>query len=187
MEIKNSEWTEFAEFIANCSTHMVSQYWEDGTYTCCPFSTAERAYAAFSIWKTSRSSSEVRKFFDVDYAKFNPEYDEREEYWRQQEKEENEYYAYLQKQEEIEECYEQQYPEFEWPEEADNYRANRINHITRIAHELANKYDRIPVFGGRVSWCNLVHDFYKTYELNYEERCLFVSEYYTQLYLNNGI
>ena len=121
MEIKNSEWTEFAEFIANCSTHMCSQYWEDGTYTCCPFSTIERAYAAFSIWKTSHSSSEVRKFYDVDYVKCSPDYDPMEEYYREQE-EEQQITAYLIKQQEIEECYEQQYPEFEWPDEADNYR-----------------------------------------------------------------
>lgn len=185
MEIKNSEWTEFANFVANCSTHMCSQYWEDGTYTCCPFSTIERAYAAFSIWKTSHSSSEVRKFYDVDYVKFNPEYDAMEEYWRQKEEEENEYYADLQKQKEIDECYEQQYPEFEWPDEADDYRSNREKQITRIAHELADKHGNLPIIGGkRGSWVSLVYPFYDMYELNSDERGLFVSEYYAQLYLN---
>ena len=32
MEIKNSEWTEFADFIARWSTHSISQYIEDGEY-----------------------------------------------------------------------------------------------------------------------------------------------------------
>ena len=181
MEIKNSEWTEFAEFIARQSTWSISKYIEDGTYICCPFSTIERAYAAFSIWKTSHSSSEVRKFYDVDYVKFNPEYDAMEEYWRQEEEKENEYY----KQEEVDECYEQQYPKFEWPDEADNYRANREKQITRIAHELADKYGDLPIIGGKKgSWVSLVYPFYEMYELNSDERWLFVSEYYAQLYLN---
>lgn len=185
MEIKNSEWIEFAEFIANCSTHMVSQYWEDGTYTCCPFSTIERAYAAFSIWKTSHSSSEVRKFYDVDYGKFNPEYDDLEEFWRQKEEEESKYYAYCQKQAEIEECYEQQYPDCTWQDEWDEYIPNRIKHITRIAHELADKYGNLPVIGGkRGSWVSLVYPFYEMYDLNSDERWLFYEEYCTQLYLN---
>lgn len=188
MEIKNSEWTEFANFVANCSTHMCSQYWEDGTYTCCPFSTIERAYAAFSIWKTSHSSSEVRKFYDVDYVKFNPEYDAMEEYWRQKEEEENEYYAHLQKQEEIDECYEQQYPSCKWQDEWDEYISNREKQITRIAHELADKYGNLPIISGkRGSWVSLVYPFYKQYELNFDERSLFVSEYYTQLYLKYGL
>ena len=186
MEIKNSEWTEFAEFIARQSEHMCSQYWEDGTYIKCPFSTVERAYAAFSIWRTCHSQSEVRKFYDVDYVKANPDYNPMEEYYREQE-EEQEILAYLIKQHEIEECYEQQYPDCTWQDEWDNYISNRIKQITRIAHELANKYGSIPVFGGRVSWFNMVYDFYEIYELNFDERCLFVSEYYTQLYLNNGV
>ena len=185
MEIKNSEWTEFANFVANCSTHMCSQYLEDGTYTCCPFSTIERAYAAFSIWKTSHSSSEVRKFYDVDYVKFNPEYDAMEEYWRQKEEEENEYYAYLQKQEEIDECYEQQYPDCTWQDEWDTYIPDREKQITRIAHELADKYGNLPVISGkRRSWVSLVYPFYEMYELNSDERWLFYEEYCTQLYLN---
>lgn len=186
MEIKNSEWTEFANFVANCSTHMCSQYWEDGTYTCCPFSTIERAYAAFSIWKTSHSSSEVRKFYDVDYVKFNPEYDAMEEYWRQKEEEENEYYAHLQKQEEIDECYEQQYPSCEWQDEWDEYISNREKQITRIAHELADKYGHIPLIRGPKSWIHLVWPFYEKYELNFAERDLFVSEYHAQCYLKYG-
>ena len=183
MEIKNSEWTEFAEFIARQSTWPISQYIEDGTYICCPFSTIERAYAAFSIWKTSHSSSEVRKYIDVDYEKFNPEYDALEEFWRQKEEEENEYYAYLQKQEEIEECYAQQYPEFEWPDEADNYMANREKQITRIAQELADKYGELP-FAGKQSWKSLGFPFFEKYELNSDEKRLFINEYFAQLYLN---
>lgn len=185
MEIKNSEWTEFAEFIANCSTHMVSQYCEDGTYTCCPFSTIERAYAAFSVWKACHSQSEVRKFYDVDYVKASPYYDPMEEYYMELEEEEQKMNESCRIQYEIDCCYEQQYPEFEWPDEADNYRANREKQITRIAHDLANKYGRLPLIGGKKgSWVSLVYPFYKTYELNSDERDLFVSEYYAQLYLN---
>ena len=40
--------------------------------------------------KTCNSRSEVRKYIDVDYEKFNPEYDALEEFWRQKEEEENE-------------------------------------------------------------------------------------------------
>ena len=182
MEIKNSEWAEFADFIARWSTHSISQYIEDGTYICCPFSTIERAYAAFSIWKTSHSRSEVRKYIDVDYEKFNPEYDALEEFWRQKEEEESNYYAYCQKQAEIEECYEQQYPEFEWPDEADNYRANREKQITRIAHELADRHEYLPFS----QWKHLVFPFYDKYELNSDERTLFVDEYHAQCYHKYG-
>lgn len=183
MEIKNSEWTEFADFIARWSTHSISQYIEDGEYVCCPFSTIERAYAAFSVWRTCHSRSEVRKYMDVDYEKFNPEYDALEEFWRQKEEEENEYYAYLQKQEEIEECYEQQYPDCTWQDEWDTYIPNRKKQITRIAHELADKYGELPVVGKK-SCASLVLPFFKKYELNSDERWLFVYEYFTQLYLN---
>ena len=188
MEIKNSEWTEFADFIARWSTHSISQYIEDGEYVCCPFSTIERAYAAFSIWKTCHSRSEVRKYIDVDYEKFNPEYDALEEFWRQKEEEENEYYAYLQKQEEIEECYEQQYPDCTWQDEWDTYISDREKQITRIAHELADKYGNLPVIGGkRGSWVSLVYPFYEMYDLNSDERWLFYEEYCTQLYLNGDL
>ena len=191
MEIKSSEWTEFAEFIADCSTHMVSQYWEDGTYTCCPFSTIERAYAAFSIWKTCHSMSEVRKYMDVDYAKVNPDYDPIEEYYRELE-EEQQVTAYLIKQHikqyEIEKCYEQQYPDCTWQDEWDEYVPNRKKQITRIAHELADKYGNLPVISGKKgSWVSLVYPFYEMYDLNSDERWLFYEEYCTQLYLNNGL
>ena len=169
MEIKNSEWIAFAEFIAGQSTHMVSNFVEDGTYICCPFSTMERAYAAFS------QAGDVRKFYDVKFWEHNPDYDPREE-------EENE--AIDDYQDEIDVCYEQQYPDCTWQDEWDNYIPNREKQITRIAHELANKYGRIPIWGARISWVNLVFDFYKTYELNPDEKSLFVAEYYTQLYLN---
>lgn len=183
MEIKNSEWTEFADFIARWSTHSTSQYIEDGEYVCCPFSTIERAYAAFSVWKTCHSRSEIRKYMDVDYEKFNPEYAALEEFWRLKEEDEDEYYAYLQKQAEIEECYEQQYSDCTWQDEWDEYIPNRKKQITRIAHELADKYGRLP-FIGKKSWVGLVFPFYEMYELNSDERWLFVDEYYAQLYLN---
>jgi hypothetical protein len=185
MEIKNSEWTEFAEFIADCSTHMVSQYWEDGTYTCCPFSTIERAYTAFLVWKTMHSPSEVRKFYDVDYEQYNPEHDALEEFWRQKEEEDKEYYAYCQKQAEIEECYDQQYPDCTWQDEWDTYISDREKQITRIAHELADKHENLPTFGGK-SCVSLVYPFYKKYELNSDERRLFTQEYYTQHFFTYG-
>jgi len=178
MEIKNSEWIEFAEFIANYSTHSVSQYLEDGTYICCPFSTIERAYAAFSIWKTCYSRSKVRKYMDVDYAKFNPEYDALEEYWRQREEEEQKMHV----QYEIEECYEQQYPDWTWKDEWDDYIPNREKQITRIAHELADRYEFLPIR----QWIQLVYPFYEKYELNLDERTLFADEYHAQCYLKYG-
>ena len=185
MEIKNSEWAEFAEFIARQSTHMVSSYLEDGTYTCCPFSTIERAYAAFSVWKTCHSQSEVKKFYDVDYVKCSPDYDPMEEYYREQE-EELQVTACLIKQHEMDKCYEQQYPDCTWQDEWDEYIPNREKQITRIAHELANKYGRLSLFGKK-SWVGLVYPFYEMYELNSDERWLFYDEYCTQLYLNNGL
>lgn len=182
MEIKNSEWTEFADFIARWSTHSISQYIEDGEYVCCPFSTIERAYAAFSAWRTCHSRSEVRKYMDVDYEKFNPEYDALEEFWRQKEEEENEYYAYLQKQEEIAECYEQQYPDCTWQPEWDTYISDREKQITRIAHELADRHEHLRLH----DWIKLVYPFYKKYELNSDERDLFADEYYCQCYYKYG-
>lgn len=181
MKIDNSEWKEFAEFIANQSTHMCSQYWEDGTYTCCPFSTVERAYAAFSVWRCCHSSSEVRKFYDVNFVEYSPDYDPMEEYYHDLEEP---YDTDAWKQAEIDECYEQQYPEFEWPDEADNYRANREKQITRIAHELADRHPYLSLFG-KFSWMSLVYPFYKEYELNSDERTMFVQEYYAQQYLNH--
>ena len=182
MEIKSSEWTEFAEFIADCSTHMVSQYWEDGTYTCCPFSTIERAYAAFSIWKTCHSMSEVRKFYDVDYVKVNPDYDPIEEYYREQEEE--------QEDKEIEYAYKEAagliyFGVEDWEPEWDNYCTNREKQITRIAHELADKYENLHILGSE-SWVSLVYPFYEKYELNSDERCLFTQEYYSQHFFRYG-
>ena len=182
MEIKNSEWTEFAEFIANCSTHMVSQYWEDGTYTCCPFSTVERAYTAFLVWKTLHSSSEVRKFYDVDYEQYNPEYDALEEFWRQKEEDENEYYAYCRKQAEIEVCYDQQYPDCTWQDGWDTYISDREKQITRIAHELADRHEYLKP----QDWIRLVYPFYDKYELNSDEKALFADEYHCQCYHKYG-
>lgn len=182
MEIKSSEWIEFAEFIAAQSTWPISQYIEDGTYICCPFSTIERAYAAFSVWRTCHSQSEVRKFYDVDYVKCSPDYDPMEEYYREQE-EEQQITAYFMKRHEIEKCYEQQYPEFEWPDEADNYCANREKQITRIAHELADRHECLLISDH--SWY-LPDKFFKAYELNYDEQLLFWCEYHSQQYLNYG-
>ena len=181
MEIKNSEWTKFAEFIAAQSTWPISQYPDDGTYICCPFSTIERAYAAFSVWRACHSLVEIRKFYDVDYVKASPYYDPMEEYYRELEEEEK-ITAYLAKQHEIEACYKQQYPEFKWPDEADNYRANRNKQITRIAHELADKHEYLPFS----QWKHLVFPFYDKYELNSDERTLFVDEYHAQCYHKYG-
>jgi hypothetical protein len=182
MEIKNSEWTEFAEFIAAQSTWSISQYPDDGTYICCPFSTIERAYAAFSVWRACHSQSEVKKFYDVDYVKASPYYDPMEEYYRELEEEENEYYAYLQKQEEIEECYEQQYPDCTWQPEWDTYISDREKQITRIAHELADRHEYLKL----QDLIRLVYPFYDKYELNSDERTLFVDEYHAQCYHKYG-
>lgn len=181
MEIKNSEWAEFARFITNQSTWNISQYIEDGTYFCCPFSTIERAYAAFSVWKTCHSQSEVRKFYDVDYVKCNPCYDPMEEYYREQE-EEQQVTAYLIKQHEIEECYEQQYPDCTWQDEWDTYISDREKQITRIAHELADKYESLNLF----TWVNLVWPFFRMYDLNKDERLLFYDEYAAQQWFKYG-
>lgn len=182
MEIKNSEWTEFAEFIADCSTHMASQYWEDGTYTCCPFSTIERAYAAFSVWKTLHSPSEVRKFYDVDYVKASPYYDFREEYYRSMEEEQQQVTACFVKQNEIDACYDQQYPDCTWQDEWDTYISDREKQITRIAHELADRHEYLKP----QDWIRLVYPFYDKYELNSDERALFADEYHCQCYHKYG-
>ena len=176
MEIRKEEWTAFAEFIARESTHQCSCYPEDGTYVKCPYSTMERAYTAFIVYRCSHNSSVLlEKYHDVDVSLEGDDemYEDSEDlcedgYW-----------------DEVELCYEQQYPEWEWPDEADNYRANREKQIIRIAHELADRYPNLRVFGAH-SWASLVFPFYDAYELDYKERDLFVCEYYTQRYLNEG-
>lgn len=50
MEIEIN-WVEFAEYIARVSSHMISEYAEDGEFIQCPFSTRERALAAFQLHK----------------------------------------------------------------------------------------------------------------------------------------
>lgn len=155
MKIKKEEWPAFAEFIARESTHQYSCNPEDGVYTQCPYSTMERAYTAFTAYRSSHIIGKLTR-----------------EYW-----DENSYW------DEVELCYEQQYPKFEWPDEADNYRANREKQIIRIAHQLADRYPHLGLFG-TCSWISLVYPFYEAYELNKEERALFVCEYYTQRYLN---
>lgn len=171
MEIRKEEWTAFAEFIARESTHQYTCYPEDGTYVKCPYSTMERAYVAFR-WAYN-SGVPLEKYHDVDVTLEESDeiYEDSEDlcedgYW-----------------DEVELCYEQQYPEFEWPDEADNYRANREKQIIRIAHELADMYPHLRFFGTH-SWINLVYPFYEAYELNKEERDLFVCEYCAQKYLN---
>jgi hypothetical protein len=181
MEIKNSEWAEFAEFIAAQSTWPISQYPDDGTYICCPFSTIERAYAAFSVWRACHSQSKVGEFYDVNYVKENPDYDPMEEYHRELE-EAQQITAYLIKQHQIEKCYEQQYPDCTWQDEWDDYIPNREKQITRIAHELADKHEYLPFS----QWKHLVYPFYDKYELNSDERTLFVDEYHAQCYHKYG-
>ncbi len=83
MEIKNSEWKEFAEFIAAQSEHMISEYWEDGTYICCPFSTIERAYEAFGLSKKPGATFEdIRKLYDINYVEANPRLEEEKDLQR---------------------------------------------------------------------------------------------------------
>lgn len=131
----------------------------------------ERAYVAFTVYRQIHSYSETRKYWDVDVTL------EGSEGVYEDSSYENSYW------EEVELCYEQQYPEWEWPDEADNYRANREKQIIRIAHQLADTHPNLRIFGA-YSWESLVFPFYDAYELNSEERALFVDEYYTQQYLN---
>lgn len=49
--ISPDEWSEFAHFIATESTHPISSYPEDGTFTRCPYSTMDRAIAAFRVYQ----------------------------------------------------------------------------------------------------------------------------------------
>ena len=49
--ISPDEWSDFAHFIANESTHPISSYPEDGTFTRCPYSTMDRAIAAFRVYQ----------------------------------------------------------------------------------------------------------------------------------------
>ena len=182
MEIKNSEWTAFAEFVTWQSTHFCTPYCDSEIYTCCPFSTMERAYAAFSVWRTCHSESEVKKFWDVDVEAFNPEltYHDVEE----------QYDESLQEQEEIEYAFKEAagFTYFgieDWEPEWDNYCIDREKQIARIAHELADKYENLHIFGDK-SWVSLVYPFYEKYELNSDERYLFTQEYYSQHYFRYG-
>jgi len=70
----------------------------------------------------------------------------------------------------------------DWDPEWDNYCANREKQIIRIAHELADKHERLSIF----DWINLVYSFYDMYELNSDERCLFTQEYYSQHFFRYG-
>lgn len=72
-----------------------------------------------------------------------------------------------------------------WNPEWDHYCEDRENQITRIAHELADRYEDLPVFGDK-SWVSLVYPFYDKYELNSSERLLFTQEYYSQHFLRYG-
>ena len=186
MEIKNSEWTDFAEFIARQSEHMCSQYWEDGTYFKCPFSTMERAYAAFSIWQSCHSQTEVAKFYDVNFEVFNPEKGLDE--WQQAQMEEALEYERLQR--DLEHAFKEAagmvyFGVDDWNPEWDYYCADREKQIIRIAHELADKHENLHVFGDK-SWMSLVYPFYEKYELNSDERCLFTQEYYSQHFFRYG-
>ena len=186
MEVKKEEWTAFAEFIARQSEHMCSQYWEDGTYIKCPFSTMERAYAAFSIWQSCHSQSEVKKFWDVNVDAYNPD-----KYPSPMEAEiEREAQEYSVQQEEIEHAFKEAagltyFGVDDWNPEWDCYCADREKQIIRIAHELADKHENLHVFGNK-SWVSLVYPFYEKYELNSEERHLFTQEYYSQHFFRYG-
>ena len=186
MEINNKEWTAFAEFIVRQSEHMVSQYWEDGAYIMCPFSTMERAYAAFSIWQSCHSQTEVKKFWDINVDAYNPD-----KYPSLEEAEiAREAHEYSGQQEEIEYAFKEAagliyFRVEDWNPEWDNYCIDREKQITRIAHELADKHENLHVFGNK-SWVSLVYPFYEKYELNSDERCLFTQEYYSQHFFRYG-
>lgn len=72
-----------------------------------------------------------------------------------------------------------------WNPEWDHYCEDREKQITRIAHELADRYENLPVFGEK-SWASLVYPFYDKYELNSDERLLFTQEYYFQHFIRYG-
>jgi hypothetical protein len=172
MNIKKEEWPAFAAFITMESTHQYSSFIEDGTYTKCPYSTMERAYVAFTVYRQTHSYSETKKYWDVDVAlEGSEEVYEDSSY-------ENSYW------DEVELCYEQQYPEWEWPDEADNYVANRKKQLIRIAHELADRHPHLPLDDGKESWVGLVWPFFDMYELNIEEKVMFTDEYYEHQYIN---
>ena len=183
MEIKKEDWTAFAEFVARQSEHMCSQYWEDGTYIKCPFSTMERAYAAFSIWQSCHSQSEVKKFWDINVDAYNPA-----KYPSPMEDEiEREAQEYSVQQEEIEHAFKEAagftyFGVEDWNPEWDYYCADREKQITRIAHELADKHEHLSMF----EWINLVWPFYKMYGLNGNERMLFCDEYAAQQWFRYG-
>ena len=186
MEIKKEDWTAFAEFIARQSEHMCSEYWEDGTYIKCPYSTMERAYTAFQVFQQTGSYSEVKKFWDVNIDAYNPE-----AHCDPQDIEiERKAQEYLAMQDEIEYAFKEAagftcFGVEDWEPEWDNYCVDREKQITRIAHELADKHENLHVFGSK-SWMSLVYPFYEKYELNSDERCLFTQEYYSQHYFRYG-
>ena len=186
MEIKKEDWTAFAEFIARQSEHMCSQYWEDGTYIKCPFSTMKRAYAAFSIWQSCHSQTEVKKFWDINVDAYNPD-----KYSSLTEAEiEREAQEYSVQQEEIEYAFKEAagmtyFGIDDWNPEWDHYCADREKQIIRIAHELADKYEHLPLFGS-MSWMSIVLPFYDMYELNSDERSLFTQEYHSQHFFRYG-
>ena len=183
MEIKKEDWTAFAELGARQSEHMCSQYWEDGTYIKCPFSTMERAYAAFSIWQSCHSQSEVKKFWDINVDAYNPD-----KYPSPMEAEiEREAQEYSVQQEEIEYAFKEAagmtyFGIDDWNPEWDHYCADREKQIIRIAHELADKHEHLSMF----EWINLVWPFYKMYDLNENERMLFSDEYAAQQWFRHG-
>ena len=59
---------------------------------------------------------------------------------------------------------------------------NRNKQITRLAHELADKYERLNIF----DWVRIVYPFFKMYELGPSEKQLFCEEYSAQHYFRYG-
>ena len=128
----------------------------------------------------------LKKFWDINVDAYNPD-----KYPNPMEAEiEREAQEYSAQQAEIEYAFKEAagYTYFgveDWEPEWDYYCADREKQIIRIAHELADKHENLPTLGSK-SWVSLVYPFYKEYELNSDERCLFTQEYYTQHFFRYG-
>lgn len=70
----------------------------------------------------------------------------------------------------------------DWNPEWDHYCEDREKQITRIAHELADRHERLNIF----DWAKLVWPFFHMYELNEHEKDLFCNEYAAQQWFRYG-
>ena len=80
IDISPNEWADFACFIANESTHNISSFPEDGTFTRCPYSTMDKAVEAFRVYqdiirKGTYDWNSVEALRDVDCSDAGHYYD----------------------------------------------------------------------------------------------------------------